>query len=107
MLALRKRSSEEIDETVVFQDYCYAEALLEELPALNWPDKIKTAQENWIGKSQGAEITFCRKTKAQLTVFSTRPDTVFGATFLVLAPEHPLALELTNADTYEVVKLIY
>ena len=83
----------------------YAEALLEELPALNWPDKIKTAQENWIGKSQGAEITFSvEKTKAQLTVFSTRPDTVFGATFLVLAPEHPLALELTNADTYEVVK---
>ena len=75
------------------------------MPALNWPDKIKTAQENWIGKSQGAEITFSvEKTKAQLTVFSTRPDTVFGATFLVLAPEHPLALELTNADTYEVVK---
>jgi leucyl-tRNA synthetase len=78
----------------------YADALLEEIPALNWPDKIKTAQENWIGRSEGAEIEFQVDGRDDvLTVFSTRPDTLFGATFLVIAPEHPLARELVNDDT--------
>ncbi len=83
----------------------YADQLLEEIPALNWPSKIKTAQENWIGRSEGAEINFQIDGRDdEITVFSTRPDTLFGATFLVLAPEHPLARELANDDTREAVK---
>lgn len=80
----------------------YADALLEEIPDLDWPSKIKVAQENWIGKSVGAEIEFPLEfddesfnknrdengKSAYVTVFSTRPDTIFGATFVVLAPEH-------------------
>ncbi len=82
----------------------YADALLEEIPDLNWPDKIKTAQTNWIGRSQGAEIDFVIEGNVDpITVFSTRPDTLFGATFLVLAPEHPLARELVTDDTREAV----
>lgn len=82
----------------------YADDLLEELPALNWPGKIKTAQENWIGRSEGAEIEFTVDGKNEIiTVFTTRPDTIFGATFLVLAPEHPLARELATDDTREAV----
>ncbi len=82
----------------------YADQLLEEIPALNWPDKIKTAQENWIGRSEGAEIIFpINGQDAEITVFSTRPDTLFGASFLVLAPEHPLAWQLANDDTRETV----
>lgn len=78
----------------------YADALLEEIPALDWPDKIKTAQTNWIGKSKGAEVVFTVAGKdASITVFTTRPDTLFGATFLVLAPEHPLARELATDET--------
>ncbi|MDB5186798.1 MAG: leucine--tRNA ligase [Candidatus Saccharibacteria bacterium] len=73
----------------------YADALLDEIPDLDWPAKIKTAQTNWIGKSVGAEIEFTVDgVDAVITVFSTRPDTLFGATFLVLAPEHPLAKQL-------------
>ena len=132
----------------------YADALLEEIPALDWPDKIKTAQENWIGRSEGAEIEFplaqstplpssqpqaaARRsldsgpagvsapnissprdekysgaaphavTRAgeapTITVFTTRPDTIFGATFLVLAPEHPLARELATDEMRESVE---
>lgn len=77
----------------------YADSLLEEIPALDWPQKIKTAQTNWIGKSVGAEIEFTIKGREdRVTVFSTRPDTIFGATFVVLAPEHPLALQLGVGD---------
>lgn len=84
----------------------YADPLLAELPALDWPDKIKTAQENWIGRSEGAEVEFVVEGEGQkiLTVFTTRPDTLFGATFLVLAPEHPLVSELINDDTREAVE---
>lgn len=82
----------------------YADALLEEIPNLDWPDKIKTAQENWIGRSEGAEIIFDIESHDEtITVFSTRPDTLFGATFLVLAPEHPLVQKLTIADTRQAV----
>lgn len=91
----------------------YADALLEEIPELDWPQKIKTAQTNWIGRSQGAEVNFELRfengalndnrgedgEKAQLTVFTTRPDTLFGATFLVLAPEHKwVELALKHGD---------
>ncbi len=77
----------------------YADALLDEIPALDWPQKIKTAQTNWIGKSVGAEIEFALEgSDKTMTVFSTRPDTIFGATFLVLAPENPLVIELGVGD---------
>ncbi len=131
----------------------YADALLEEIPALDWPDKIKTAQENWIGRSEGAEVEFVvaqstplpssqpqaavrrsldsgpagvsapnisssnekysgaaphAATRAgdtpTITVFTTRPDTIFGATFLVLAPEHPLARQLATDEMRESVE---
>lgn len=84
----------------------YADALLEEIPSLNWPDKIKTAQENWIGRSEGAEIEFKIDglENELLTVFTTRPDTIFGATFMVIAPEHPLIPKLVNDDTREKVE---
>lgn len=83
----------------------YADALLEEIPDLDWPEKIKTAQANWIGKSLGAEIEF--KIDGQediITIFSTRPDTLFGATFVVLAPEHSLAKQLVTPETRESVQ---
>lgn len=77
----------------------YADALLNEIPDLDWPVKIKTAQTNWIGKSVGAEIDFAVDGNHQaVTVFSTRPDTLFGATFLVLAPEHLLVKQLATTE---------
>ena len=80
----------------------YAESLLAEIDALDWPQKIKTAQTNWIGKSVGAEIEFSLDGQEEvITVFSTRPDTIFGATFLVLAPEHPLVKQLGVGDFAE------
>ncbi len=82
----------------------YADALLEEIPALDWPEKIKTAQTNWIGKSQGAEIDFqIDGLEESLKVFTTRPDTIFGATFMVIAPEHPLVGQLTTTETGDAV----
>jgi leucyl-tRNA synthetase len=69
----------------------YADRLLEDLDSLDWPEKIKAMQRHWIGKSEGAEIQFKLQASDEcLTVFTTRPDTLFGATYLVLAPEHPL-----------------
>ena len=80
----------------------YAEPLLDEIEDLDWPQKIKTAQTNWIGKSQGAEIEFKIDGRDEvITVFSTRPDTLFGATFVVLAPEHPLAAGLAVGEYAE------
>ncbi|WP_152362540.1 leucine--tRNA ligase [Microlunatus speluncae] len=70
----------------------YADRLLADLDGLDWPDKIKTMQRNWIGRSTGASIRFpiTDRPDEHIEVFTTRPDTVFGATYLVLAPEHPL-----------------
>lgn len=69
----------------------YAERLLEDLDTLDWPEKIKMMQRNWIGKSTGAEIDFIiTKSSQKLRVYTTRPDTIFGATYVVLAPEHPI-----------------
>lgn len=68
----------------------YADRMLKDLDELSWPSHIKEAQRNWIGKSEGAEIPFTISTGDVVTVFTTRPDTLYGATFLVLAPEHPL-----------------
>ncbi len=73
----------------------YADRLLGDLDKLDWPERVKTMQRNWIGRSEGAEITFTVKDpdggEHALPVFTTRPDTLFGATYVVLAPEHPLA----------------
>ncbi len=83
----------------------YADDLLAEIPDLDWPEKIKTAQTNWIGRSEGAEITFVIDGQnEELTVFTTRPDTIFGATFMVIAPEHQLVNKLVNEDTKQVVE---
>lgn len=77
----------------------YADSLLDEIENLDWPQKIKTAQTNWIGRSVGAEIQFkVENTEDVITVFSTRPDTIFGATFVVLAPEHALSLRLATGE---------
>ena len=83
-----------------FKITAYADELLEDIDHVEWPEKIKTAQKNWIGRSEGAEITFKIKDKKEtITVFTTRPDTIFGATFMVLAPEHPLIAKLVTKDT--------
>jgi leucyl-tRNA synthetase len=69
----------------------YAQRLIDELEGLDWPDSIKALQRNWIGRSEGAQVTFqVADREEQITVFTTRPDTLFGATYMVLAPEHPL-----------------
>lgn len=82
----------------------YADSLLEEIEDLDWPQKIKTAQTNWIGKSVGAEISFkVEGLEDPITVFSTRPDTLFGASFIVLAPEHPLVTRLAVDEFRESV----
>ncbi|MDB5244747.1 MAG: leucine--tRNA ligase [Parcubacteria group bacterium] len=96
----------------------YADRMLNDLDTLNWPEHIKEAQRNWIGRSEGAEIDFLLNFKyevaannnrgpngerAQLTVFTTRPDTLYGATYLVLAPEHPW-VQLAIDDTHAVLE---
>jgi len=74
----------------------YAEKLLSNLDKMNWSEKVKTAQRNWIGKSEGARIEFkIKNSQLKIEVFTTRPDTLFGATFLVVAPEHPLIGQLS------------
>ncbi|WP_269526645.1 leucine--tRNA ligase [Coraliomargarita parva] len=76
----------------------YAERLIAGLKDLDWPDSTKRLQENWIGRSEGGEITFdVSGHDAQLTVFTTRPDTLYGATYMVIAPEHPLVGSITTA----------
>lgn len=82
----------------------YADRLVADLEDLNWTDSIKNMQRNWIGRSKGAEVTFAvADHKAVITVFTTRPDTLFGATFMVLAPEHPLVDQITSAEQHEAV----
>ena len=77
----------------------YADELLDELDRIDWPTKVKTMQRNWIGRSQGAEVEFAVDGSDHLIkVFTTRPDTLFGATFLVLAPEHKLVREITTDE---------
>ncbi len=75
----------------------YAEELLNDLDRLDWPEKTKLMQKNWIGKSTGCEIRFDCETGDEITVFTTRPDTVFGVNYVVLAPEHPLVEKLKAA----------
>ncbi len=76
----------------------YADALLEDLKTIAWPRHVVAMQENWIGRSEGAEVKFhCRALGTDYPVFTTRPDTLFGATFFVLAPEHPDVLRLNDS----------
>ena len=83
----------------------YAQRLIDELDALDWPEGIKLLQKNWIGRSEGAAVQFAISNfKFQIDVFTTRPDTLFGATYMVLAPEHPLVPEITTAEQKEAVE---
>jgi leucyl-tRNA synthetase len=79
----------------------YAKELLKDLEKLNWPERVKVMQKNWIGKSEGTLIKFRLENKDELEVFTTRADTLYGATFLVIAPEHPKVLELVKGTKYE------
>jgi leucyl-tRNA synthetase len=77
----------------------YADRLLDDLETVDWPDYVKTMQRNWIGRSEGAEVVFhCESAGTDYPVFTTRPDTLFGATFFVMAPEHPDVLRLAGDD---------
>jgi len=80
----------------------YAQRLLDDLDALDWPEKVLTMQRNWIGRSEGAEAVFTLLgpdgAEHPLPVFTTRPDTLYGATYVVLAPDHPLALETASPE---------
>ena len=85
----------------------YADRLLEDLDELDWPESIKDMQRNWIGRSEGARVSFEIENKdASIDVFTTRPDTIYGTTFLVLSPEHSLVNEITSEDKLEAVKNI-
>ena len=83
----------------------YAQRLIDELDGLDWPESIKLLQRNWIGRSEGAHVTFqMADHAASVTVFTTRPDTLFGATYMVLAPEHPLLAEIVTEDQRSAVE---
>jgi leucyl-tRNA synthetase len=83
----------------------YAEQLLKDLDQLSgWPERVRLMQENWIGKSTGAEVIFKTEAGDDLPIFTTRPDTLWGATFMVLSPEHPLVEKLTSSEQAEAVK---
>ena len=84
----------------------YSQRLIDELEPLDWPDSIKALQRNWIGRSEGAEVQFeiSDHESELITVFTTRPDTLFGATYMVLAPEHPLVADITTSEQFEEVK---
>jgi leucyl-tRNA synthetase len=80
----------------------YADRLLDDLDSIEWPEHVKTMQRNWIGRSHGAEVVFrCEELGMDFPVFTTRPDTLFGATFFVLAPEHPDVERLAEGTEHE------
>ncbi|MER3543661.1 MAG: leucine--tRNA ligase [Chloroflexota bacterium] len=80
-----------------FKITAYAEELLD-FSKMEWPERVVNMQRNWIGRSEGAEITFTSEQEDPIVVFTTRPDTLYGATFVVLAPEHPLVAKLTTPE---------
>jgi leucyl-tRNA synthetase len=83
----------------------YKDALLDDLETVDWPDSIKARQRNWIGRSEGAEILFrIEELGEDIPVFTTRPDTLYGATFFVLAPEHDLVARIDSEDVREYVR---
>ncbi|MEZ4518606.1 MAG: leucine--tRNA ligase [Chloroflexota bacterium] len=85
----------------------YADRLLADLDLVEWPERIKAMQRNWIGRSEGTEVVFSIEVDGEshtIPVFTTRPDTLLGVTFLALAPEHPLITDITNADQADEVR---
>lgn len=86
-----------------FRTTQYAEELLD-FSNMDWPDRVKSLQTNWIGRSEGASVVFHTETGDEIEVFTTRPDTLWGATFMVLAPEHPLVEKITSLDQKNVVE---
>ena len=83
----------------------YAERLLNDLDKVDWPERTKEGQRNWIGKSEGASVKFeIKGLSEKLEIFTTRPDTIFGASFMVIAPEHPLVKKITTSDQAASVK---
>ena len=82
----------------------YVQLLLDNLQKIDWSESTRTMQANWIGRSEGAELVFTTQSRKEIVVFTTRPDTVFGATYVVLAPEHPLVGELTTDEQQGAVK---
>ena len=104
MLAVRQRSYPETAGGWFFKITDYADRLLEGLKDLEqgWPEQVLTMQANWIGKSFGAEVDFqIKDSDESIKVFTTRPDTLYGATFMVLAPEHPLTHSLSRGTEQE------
>ncbi len=88
-----------------FRITAYADEILEATDDLDWTEMVKTMQKNWIGRSVGAEVEFAVVDSDKvITVFTTRPDTLFGASYLALAPEHEMAINLTNSDTRQMVE---
>ncbi len=87
-----------------FRITAYADELITGLDEIDWPEPVKAMQRNWIGRSEGCEIIFHSQTGDALPVFTTRPDTIFGVTFFVLAPEHPLVAKLTTPEQREQVE---
>lgn len=83
----------------------YADRLIQDLDLVDWPESLKKLQINWIGRSEGAEVLFAIKNSEEaLRVFTTRPDTLFGATYMVIAPEHPLVANITTPQQKDAVK---
>ena len=83
----------------------YAQALLDDLETVDWPESIKARQRNWIGRSEGAEILFrIEELDEDVPVFTTRPDTLYGATFFVLAPEHELVARIDSDEVRDYVR---
>lgn len=82
----------------------YADRLIKDLDTVDWTDSIKDQQRNWIGKSVGASVTFKTESGQEIEVFTTRPDTIFGVSFMVLAPEHPLVAEITTEKYKEAIE---
>src|SRR6266446_6400283 len=82
----------------------YAERLIKELDDLDWPEGIKLLQRNWIGRSEGAEVEFMLDKEQKIRVFTTRPDTLYGATYMVLAPEHPLIERFVTEEQWPAVR---
>ena len=86
-----------------FKITSYAEELLD-FGEIDWPERVRVMQTNWIGKSTGADVTFVTESGDPIPIFTTRPDTLWGATFMVLAPEHPLVMKITTADQRDEVR---
>jgi leucyl-tRNA synthetase len=87
-----------------FRITAYADELISGLDDIDWPERVKTMQRNWIGRSEGWEIDFRAETGQSIPVFTTRPDTIYGVTFFVLAPEHPLVTTFTTSEHAQEVR---